>query len=416
MIERYLERVSAWSRYLDKELLIVVTLLLSLGLVMMTSASVAVAEKNFGNVFYFMNRQLVFIVLGLVGAYIIYNIRIGFWENLGIKLLPLIVLLLVLVLIPGIGKEVNGSRRWLDFGVISLQVSEVAKLAILLYMAGYVARHEKKLQTSESFMPLLIPLVVLALFSGLFLLEPDFGTVVVVVATGIAMLFIGGIKLTRLITLAVAVVLMMIPLIFMGYRAGRMEAYLNPWDYATGKGYQIVHSLMAIGDGGWFGAGLGGSVQKQFYLPEAHNDFIFAVLAEEFGFMGIVATLVLFGWLVQRAFSIGFAADKVKLRYGALVAYGIGFWMGFQILFHIGVNMAVLPSKGLTLPMMSYGGSSMLITLIAMGLLQRIYRESQSVLYGSPTTQGSRLIKQKKPRQRRGLKKPAGNSQGVAHG
>ncbi len=427
MIGAFLGRLSEWSRYIDKELSVVVALILSLGFVMMTSASLAVAEKTFGSVYYFMNRQMIFIVLGLSVALVMYNIRIRFWEDLGVKMLPLILLLLILVLIPGIGKEVNGSRRWLDLGLFNLQISEVAKLAILMYMAGYVARHEKRIQSSPSFIPLLVPLLVLAVFSALFLLEPDFGTVVVVSATGIAMLFVGGIKIGRLAILVVGAIIVMLPLVFMGYRGGRIDAYLDPWANATGKGYQIVHSLMAIGDGGWLGAGLGGSVQKQFYLPEAHNDFIFAVLAEEFGFIGIVVILFLYGWLVKRAFTIGFEADKVKLRYGALVAYGIGFWMGFQILFHIGVNLALLPSKGLTLPLMSYGGSSMLITLVSIGILQRIYRESQSVLYGPPQTLtpvGLGLFgadkKTRRTRRRAPIKRPSVKrtvtKQKVAHG
>jgi cell division protein FtsW len=376
------ERLDSWSRYIDKELLTAVFLLVGMGLVMMTSASVAVADRSYGDIYYFFNRQVMFVGIGLMLALMVYQIRIGFWQDLGIKLLPIVLILLIVVLIPGVGKEVNGSRRWLSIAGFGIQISEMTKLIVLLYMAGYLVRHGKNLAHSDDYMPLLIPLIVLGVIGALLLLEPDFGTVVVIVATGLAMLFIGGVKLSRLALLMFGTVLIMIPLVMMGYRGDRMAAFLNPWDYATGKGYQIVHALMAVGDGGWFGAGLGGSVQKQFYLPEAHNDFIFAVLAEEFGFLGIVVTLLLFGWLVQRAFVIGFQADKAKLHYAAYVAYGIGFWMGFQVLFHIGVNLAVLPSKGLTLPFMSYGGSSLLITLIAMALLMRVYKETQIALFG----------------------------------
>ncbi|MEE9302217.1 MAG: putative lipid II flippase FtsW [Thiotrichaceae bacterium] len=368
--------LTRWSKYLDAELLTVVLLLLGFGLVMMTSASVATGDRLFGDERYFMSRQLMFIGMGIIVAGVVFQVPMRFWQNLGVALLPIIVLLLVAVLIPGIGKQVNGSRRWISLGFASIQVSEIAKLIIFMYLAGYMVRHGDKLKTSDSYKPLLMPLLVLGLFGALLLLEPDFGTVVVVFATGLAMLFLGGVKLSRLALLLAATIAVMIPLLMVGYRGRRIISFLDPWKDSTGTGYQVTNALMAIGDGGWFGSGLGGSVQKQFYLPEAHNDFIFAVLADEFGFVGITITLFLFAWLVQRAFVIGFNADSKKQYFGAYVAYAIGFWIGFQALFHMGVNLAVLPPKGLTLPFMSYGGSSLLVTIVAMAILMRVHRET----------------------------------------
>ena len=239
-------------------------------------------------------------------------------------------------------------------------------------------RHGKKLRTLESYRPLFLPLIVLGIFAGLLLLEPDFGTVVVIVSTGIAMLFLGGVKLIRLgVVFIVAIVAMGLFLTLGSYRVNRVISYLDPWADATGTGYQVTNALMAIGDGGWLGSGLGGSVQKQLYLPEAHNDFIFAILADEFGFIGICITIGLFAWLIYRAFIIGLRADRKRQYFNAYIAYAIGFWLGFQSIFHIGVNLALLPSKGLTLPFMSYGGSSMVATLLAIGLLMRVHYESR---------------------------------------
>ena len=372
----------SWSRYVDRGLLLSVILLIGLGLVMMMSASIAVAEKNFGNIYFFFNRQLLFLCLGVVVAVIVYRIKTTVWQHMGAKLLPVVMLLLVAVLLPVIGKEVNGSHRWINLGPVSLQVSEMAKLIMIMYMAGYMVRHGKELAYSSSYTPLFIPLLVLGITDGLLMLEPDFGSVVVLTATGIAMLFLGGVRLTRLTFLFVGAIAVMIPLVMMGYRGARVTAFLDPWSHASGKAYQTVHALMAVGDGGWFGSGLGASVQKLFYLPEAHNDFIFAVLAEELGFVGIVITLALYAWLVQRAFVIGFRADRAKLNFAAYLAYGIGFWIGFQVLFHIGVNLALLPPKGLTLPLISYGGSSLMVTIMALALLMRVHRDTQIALFG----------------------------------
>lgn len=372
-----------WSRYIDRDLLIALLALAGIGIVMLGSASLWVAERQYGNAYHYLNRQVVFLLLGTVLCVALYQIRIHFWQSLGVKLLPLVLILLLLVLIPGIGTEVKGSRRWLSLGPVALQVSEVVKLIMILYLAGYLVRHGKNLAESPSYKPLIIPLLVLGLTGGLLLLEPDFGSTVIIITVGLAMLFLGGVPMQRLGVMFVGAVVVMIPLAMMGYRGARIEAYLNPWAYESGKGYQMVHALMSIGDGGWFGNGLGAGVQKLFYLPEAHNDFIFAVLAEEFGFVGMVVVLALFGWLVYRAFAIGFQADKQGQHFGAYVAYGIGFWLGFQVILHVGVNLAVLPPKGLTLPLISYGGSSLLVTLMAITLLMRVHRDTQVSLFGT---------------------------------
>ncbi len=380
-----------WNRYFDRELMIVLVLLTALGLVIMTSSSLVVAEKKqYDNVYYFFDKQVIFMILGLVLAFIAYQIRLGFWQELGVKLLPIVVLMLLLVLIPGIGREINGSRRWISLGVFTIQISEVAKLITLMYLAGYMVRHGKELAHSLSYKPILLPLAAVGVIGALLLLEPDFGTMLVITISSFALLFLGGVRLERLFLIIAGSIVLMIPLLMMGYRGKRMLAFLNPWEHATDSGYQTIHALMAIGNGGWFGTGLGGGVLK-LYVPEPHNDYIFSVLAEEFGFIGIVIVLFLFAWLVQRAFVIGFNADKAKLYYGAYLAYGIAFWIGFQALFHIGVNMNLLPSKGLTLPFISYGGSSLLVTFIAMGLLMRVHRETQFTLYGLPTKKRAKV-------------------------
>lgn len=372
-----------WSRYVDRDLLLALLALIGIGIVMLGSASLWVAERQYGDAFHYLYRQIVFVGLGSLLALGIYQIRVNFWQSLGVKLLPVVLVLLVLVLIPGVGTEVKGSRRWLSLGPIAIQVSELVKVIMIMYLAGYLVRHGKNLSESPSYQPLVIPLFVLGLTGGLLLLEPDFGSTVIIITVGLAMLFLGGVPMKRLVILFVGAVIVMIPLAMMGYRGARIEAYMNPWAFESGKGYQMVHALMSIGDGGWFGNGLGAGVQKLFYLPEAHNDFIFAVLAEEFGFIGMLVVLALFGWLVYRAFVIGFQADKQGQHFGAYLAYGIGFWLGFQVILHVGVNLAVLPPKGLTLPLISYGGSSLLVTLMSMALLMRVHRDTQISMFGT---------------------------------
>jgi len=403
----------SWQRYVDRGLLLSVVILTGLGLVIMMSASIAVAEKKYGNIYFFFNRQLMFLFAGIIVAILVYQIKTSFWQNLGPKLLPVVILLLVAVLVPVIGKKVGGSYRWINLGVFSIQVSELAKLIMIMYLSGYLVRHKKELMHSSSYKSLLIPLVIIGVIDVLLMMEPDFGSLVVVTATGIALLYLGGLKLSRLALLFAGAVAVMIPLALIGYRGERVTAFLNPWLHASGKAYQTVHALMAVGDGGWFGTGLGASVQKLFYLPEAHNDFIFAVLAEELGFVGIVVILLLFGWLVQRAFVIGFRADRAKLHYAAYLAYGIGFWFGFQVLFHIGVNLALLPPKGLTLPLISYGGSSLMVTLMAIAILMRVHRDTEIALFGLSEKEVEKI--RKKMVKRTTSRKKITKRRGVGH-
>lgn len=402
----------SWQRYIDRGLLVSVIILAGLGLVIMMSASIAVAEKKYGNIYFFFNRQLVFLFLGAIAAVLIYQIKTSFWQNLGPKLLPIVILLLVAVLIPVIGKKVGGSYRWINLGFVALQVSEIAKLIMIMYLSGYLVRHRKELAHSSSYKSLVIPLVIIGVIDILLMMEPDFGSMVVVTATGIALLYLGGLKINRLALLFVGAIAVMIPLALIGYRGERVAAFLDPWLHASGKAYQTVHALMAIGDGGWFGAGLGASVQKLFYLPEAHNDFVFAVLAEELGFVGIVVILLLFSWLVQRTFVIGFRADRAKLHFAAYLAYGIGFWFGFQVLFHIGVNLALLPPKGLTLPLISYGGSSLMVTMMAIAILMRVHRDTEIALFGLSEKEVQKIRKKmvKKTSSRKRIVKRGGAS------
>ncbi|WP_020394264.1 putative lipid II flippase FtsW [Thiolinea disciformis] len=371
-----------WTRYVDRDLLLALAALLGIGIVMLGSASFWVAEKQYNDAFYYLTRQVGFLGLGLVAMVMIYQVRMSFWESLGPPLLLVALGLLGLVLVPGIGVEVKGSRRWLNLGFMTLQVSELVKLVTILYLAGYLVRHGKRLALLGTYQPLLIPLLALGMIGGLLLAEPDFGSTVIILGVGLAMLFLGGVPLKQLGILFAGAFAVMLPLAFVGYRGNRLQAFWNPWEYEQTSGYQTVRALMAVGDGGWLGNGLGASVQKLFYLPEAHNDFIFAVLAEEFGFVGMLVVLALFGWLVYRAFVIGFQADKQGQFYGAYVAYGIGFWMGMQSILHVGVNLAVLPPKGLTLPLISYGGSSLIVSLMAMGILLRVHRDTQISQFG----------------------------------
>ncbi|SEK47146.1 putative lipid II flippase FtsW [Ectothiorhodospira marina] len=355
---------------IDVGLALVVLALLSLGLVMVASASVGMAEP-----FYFFQRQAIFVALGMTAAWVLYSLRLAYWEQAGLLLLILVYVLLVLVLVPGVGKTVNGSTRWISLGLFNLQVSEVVKLLVTLYLAGYLVRHGR--QVRESLMGFVKPMLLLALVTIPLLMQPDFGAAVVLMAIGLGMLFLGGARLWQFILLlgvvsgAMAYLAVQTP-----YRIARLTGFMDPWTDPFNTGFQLTQSLIAIGSGSWFGVGLGGSVQKLFYLPEAHNDFLFAVMAEELGLVGICVVVGLFVFLIWRSFAIGQAAEAAGHRFGAYLAYGIGIWIGLQAFINMGVNMGLLPTKGLTLPLMSYGGSSMLVTCAAMGLLARVHRET----------------------------------------
>jgi cell division protein FtsW len=369
------KRVTSWQlEYLDPMLVTVCLVLMSLGLVMVASASVSVADRNFSNPLYYFQRQLVFVIIGLIAAAVVYRIRLVQWEKSGVALLGFALFLLVLVLIPGIGKTINGSTRWISLGVISLQVSEVVKLFLLIYVAGYLVRHGEEVRTS--FLGFIKPMIMVGLAGLLLLLEPDFGSTVVIMGTVLAMMFLGGV---RFIQFALFMIMFgtsaLMLIIFSPYRMERLTSFMNPWADPFDTGFQLTQSLIAIGTGGWWGTGLGGSVQKLFYLPESHTDFLFAVLSEELGFMGVFFVILMYTLLFFRTFKIGLQAEKSGNRFAAYTAYGIGVWLALQAVINMGVNMGLLPTKGLTLPLMSYGGSSLVVSCMAIGLLLRIHCE-----------------------------------------
>jgi cell division protein FtsW len=353
-----------------------VAALLLVGLVMVASASIGVSERETGNPFFYFQKQLVFVGLGLVAATVAIAIPTSVWEKNSIFLLGGAFVLLVLVLIPGIGYEVNGSRRWIRLGFMNFQVSELARVMLLTYIASYAVRRSEEL--CSSFKGFMKPVGVLAAAAVLLLAEPDFGAATVLMATGLAVLFLAGVRLHHLLVPAVlGVGAMALLAVTSSYRMRRLTAFRNPWEDPFDSGFQLVQSLIAIGRGEWFGVGLGSSVQKLFYLPEAHTDFVFAVLAEEFGFVGVFVVVALFALLVGRALEIARRAAAADLTFQSYLAASIGIWLGLQAFVNIGVNMGLLPTKGLTLPLLSYGGSSMLVTLGVMGLLLRISHEVQ---------------------------------------
>ncbi|TVR63500.1 MAG: putative lipid II flippase FtsW [Candidatus Competibacteraceae bacterium] len=365
----------------DPWVLIPAGLLLLLGLLMVASASMPIADARTGQPFYFLIRQSVFALVGLLAAGLVFQVPMSRWRRSGPLLLLAAFALLVLVLVPGIGKEVNGSMRWIVVGPINIQASELAKLFTLIYVAGYLKRHCEELRTADfrtSALALLRPMAVLGVLAVLLLLEPDFGSVVVLMATALGMVFLAGVNLRQFGVLQVGTLLIMAALIYSSpYRRERMLGFLDPWADAQASGYQLTQALIAIGRGEWFGVGLGASVQKLFYLPESYTDFLFAVLAEELGLAGILSVIVLFVILVWRTFEIGRRAERLGKEFSAYLAYGIGLWFGLQALFNIGVNMGVLPTKGLTLPLMSYGGSSLVVMCMALALLLRIDVETR---------------------------------------
>ena len=356
---------------LDQTLLVAVVMLLALGLVMVGSASTSIAERQTGHAFYYLWRQLAYIGvgLGLAGAVLFVPLRI--WEKLGLGLILTSVLLLVLVFIPGLGREVNGSLRWIHLGPVNLQVSEFVKLFMILYLAGYLVRHTEAVQASA--VGFLRPLVLFLLLAVLLLLQPDYGAVAVIFMTALGMMWLGGARMLQFLLLLLSVSGALVVLALVSpYRMERLTTFLNPWADPFDSGFQLTQALIAFGRGEWLGVGLGGSVQKLFYLPEAHTDFLFAVLAEELGLVTAVLVIGLFLLIVLRALAIGRHAEQREMPYQAFVAYGVGIWVGLQAFINLGVNMGILPTKGLTLPLMSYGGSSMVVMCIAIALLLRV--------------------------------------------
>lgn len=386
MITAMLNREHINAPVYDRGLLWVVLILLGLGLVMVFSASIAIAEadKAVGyNSHYYLLRQAIFLVVSFAVAFVVFQIPMAWWQ----KMAPILFLgglvLLILVLVPGIGRVVGGSRRWLSLFVVNLQPSEFMKLLAALYVADYTVRKASFMNSfTRGFLPML---AVMLLVGSLLLLEPDFGAFAVIASISIAILWLGGIDIRIFIGLIIMLVIGFITLILIApYRLARVTNFMDPWADPLGKGYQLSHALIAFGRGEWLGVGLGASVEKLLYLPEAHTDFLLAVIAEELGFIGVLTVLGLFVYVVLRAFMIAKEAVNNERYFAALLAQGLGVWIGVQAFFNMGVNMGLLPTKGLTLPFLSFGGSGVLANCIGMAILLRIDFENRRLLKGLP--------------------------------
>lgn len=370
----------------DRSLAWAALLLVAIGLVMVYSASIATAEASRAtghSASYFLVRQLIYLTAALIAACVVFLVPVRAWEIAAPWLFVLGIGLLVLVLIPGIGREVNGARRWINLFVVNFQPSELMKLAAVLYAADYTVRKHAVL---KSFKRGLLPmLAVMLLVSWLLLREPDFGALVVIAVTSFGIIFLGGMSLRHFFSLVAMLFAGFVALVLTSpYRMQRIFGFMDPWSDPYGKGYQLSHALIAFGRGEWFGVGLGASVEKLHYLPEAHTDFLMAVIAEELGLVGVTLVLLLFVWLIVRAFAIGREATANERHFASLVAQGIGIWIGFQTLINLGVNMGLMPTKGLTLPLMSFGGSGLVFNAIAMALLLRIDWENRQLARGLP--------------------------------
>ncbi len=358
----------------DPVIVMTTSALLLVGLVMVTSASVTVADRQSGDPFAYLERQMFSAILGVAAAFVMTKLPVDFWEKHGTALLLAAFGLLLVVLLPGIGHAVNGSRRWVRIGPLNFQPSEAARMLLLTYVCGYIARHQEALQTSLR--GFLSPLIMLGAAGVLLLLEPDFGSAIVLLGAGALLLFVAGARLRDTLLLAgIGGVLMAVVAVSSEYRVRRLTAFLDPWADPFNSGFQLTQSLIAIGRGEWIGVGLGSSVQKLFYLPEAHTDFVFAVLAEEFGFIGVLVTVGLFLTLVLRSLRIARLAAEAGMAFHACMAAAFGIWIGLQAFINVGVNMGLLPTKGLTLPLLSYGRSSLVVTLAWIGVLLRVHHE-----------------------------------------
>ena len=357
--------------FLDKNLVFSIISLLVLGIIMVASASIPITERMHLAFYYFTLNQIIYVIAGLVLLVITSYIPLKVHETLNIYYLIMSICLLIVILIPGVTRPINGSLRWFFFGSISMQPSEIAKISFILYMAGYMVRRDY--QIKNYFSGFVIPMVVLGGVCALLLLEPDFGAACVITITSLGMMFLAGAKFRYFLSLLPLIATSFgILALSSTYRLQRFIAFRDPWADQFNHGYQLVQSLIAFGRGGIFGTGLGNSLQKLLYLPEAHSDFIFAILAEELGLLVAFGTILLFGLLFYRAILIGKQAQNAKLFFASYVAYGVGLWIMLQAIINIGVNVGILPTKGITLPLVSSGGSSMLIVCISLGLLFRV--------------------------------------------
>lgn len=365
----------------DKWLLAAIALLVGLGLLMVASSSIVISQQQYHQSFHYLIHQMVYLLLGIGLGLFVLRIDMRYWEKISALLLLVSLFILAIILIPGVGRSVNGSVRWIGIGPFGIQASEFAKLALILYLASYLVRHEAEIRTHV--MGFVKPIIVLSLMAVLLIQEPDFGTVVVTLATLLGMMFLAGARLGPFIVLlCLAGGSIWAVAIASPYRMARLTTFLDPWANQFDSGYQLTQSLIAFGRGGLWGTGLGESVQKMFYLPEAHTDFLFAVLSEELGLVGILCTLALYTLIIARGMLIGRHAHMVQKFFSAYTAYGISLCLALQAMINIGVNAGVLPTKGLTLPLMSYGGSSMLINCISLAILFRIDHETRWDLLG----------------------------------
>ncbi len=365
---------------LDRSLLLATIILAALGWLMVTSASMDWSERHFGNSFQISLRHGLFIFLSFISGWLVLRIPLSMWRSLSGVLIILALLSLVLVLIPGIGREVNGSMRWISLGFMNAQPSEFAKLATIIYMASYLDRRRIEVQSKWS--GFIKPLLVLSLLAILLLLEPDFGAVVVLMLATLALLFLGGVKAGQFIlTASVVVGSSVLILLSQPYRLKRLTGYWEPWaqENVYGSGYQLTQSLIAFGRGEFSGVGLGNSIQKLFYLPEAHTDFVFAIWSEETGLLGALTLISLFVFIFIKGMKLGRKAYLREQFFAAYMAYGLSLLIGFQAFINLGVNMGLLPTKGLTLPFISYGGSSLLACSVAMALLLRVHHEMEVI-------------------------------------
>jgi len=368
----------------DRPLAWAALLLLALGLVMVYSASIATAEAaryTGGNPAYYLMRQAVFAAASLAAAVAVFLVPVRHWQRVAPLAFVVCLALLALVLVPGLGREVNGARRWLNLAAVTVQPSELVKLAVVLYAADYTVRKHAVL---KSFRRGLLPMLAVMMFvAWLLLREPDFGALVVIAVVAFGILFLGGMNGRHFAALVAMLAAGFALLVLTSeYRMQRIFGFMDPWTDPFGRGYQLSHALIAFGRGEWLGVGLGASVEKLFYLPEAHTDFLLAVIAEELGLAGVVAVIALFAWIVLRAFAIGRQAVLRERHFSALVAQGIGIWIGFQALVNMGVNMGLLPTKGLTLPLMSFGGSGLIVNCVAIAMLIRIDWENRQLARG----------------------------------
>ncbi|MDK6726728.1 putative peptidoglycan glycosyltransferase FtsW [Neisseria mucosa] len=413
-LSKLLDRpISLDGRKFDVSLLWMVILMTAFSLVMIYSASIAYAASEGGNQFSFVSKQAMFVGASVLGCLGLSLLSMSFWRKIIPFYFAFSAILLVVVLF--VGREINGATRWIHIGPLNLQPTELFKLATVLYLSSLFTRREEVLRSMDSlglkplfvalfnaflcpfskearrktwqklkkFKNILLPIVMVALGLVLVVVQPDFGSFVVIVSITMGMLFLAGFPWKYFAVLVLSVLGGMgVMILAAPYRMARVSGFLDPWDDPLGKGYQLTHSLMAIARGEWFGQGLGASLEKRFYLPEAHTDFIFAVIGEEFGFVGMCILVFCYGWLVMRAFSIGKQARDSGLTFSAYVANGIGIWIGIQSFFNIGVNIGILPTKGLTLPLMSYGGSAVAVMLVCVTLLLRVDYENRKKMRG----------------------------------